>query len=79
MHRTTVMLPDDLKNHAARRARELGVSLGELIRLSLGDLLSRDREAAEEDPLYADDAIFEGGAPTDLAGAHDHYLYGEGE
>ena len=35
MKRTTVMLPEDLKLKAEKRAEKMGISLGELIRLSL--------------------------------------------
>ncbi|MEW6489876.1 MAG: CopG family transcriptional regulator [Thermodesulfobacteriota bacterium] len=76
MHRTTIMLPDDLRNRAVRRAEDMGVSLGELVRVSLDALLSRP-ERAQGDPLYADDTVYRGEAPADLSAAHDLHLYGE--
>lgn len=76
MHRTTIMLPDDLRNRALRRAEELGVSLGELVRESLDSLLNRSRRPAADDPLFADNAVFRGESPDDLSENHDHHLYG---
>jgi hypothetical protein len=78
MKRTTVMLPADLRRRAFVRARERGVSLGELIRESLGASLPRTGPARAEDPLFAEAAVFEGEAPRDLSAAHDEHLYGKG-
>ncbi len=78
MHRTTVMLPDDLKVDATRHAREMGISLGELIRESLVNWLNRSDRPKVEDPLLADDAVFTDPVPHDLAAEHDRYLYGDG-
>ncbi len=78
MHRTTIMLPPDLKARALRRARELGISLGQLIRDSLtASLKQPDKKRAARDPLFADDAVHEDPGPCDLAEDHDAYLYGE--
>jgi hypothetical protein len=77
MQRTTIMLPPGLKNRAARRAHELGISLGELIRQSLDAQLNRRPEPLHEDPMFADDEVFQGEAPDDSSKNHDRYLYGE--
>jgi len=77
MTRTTIMLPTELKTRAARRAKEMGVSLGELIRESLEVSLSNSRSHGAQDPLLGDTAVFEGRVPSDLAANHDDYLYGE--
>ena len=78
MKRTTVMLPDDLKTRAHQRAREMGTSLGELIRESLESMLRfSDEENISEDSLFADDAVYEGQLPEDISQSHDRYLYGE--
>jgi len=77
MHRTTVMLPAGLKAKATRYAQEKGLSLGELIRQSLTNWLNRSDEQEPSDPLLADEAIYHGPAPSDLAAAHDRYLYGD--
>jgi predicted DNA-binding protein len=76
MKRTTVMIPEDLKTRAERRARRTGSSLGALVRESLEAAL-REPVAAAEDPLFADRAVFRGSLPKDLAAEHDTYLYGD--
>lgn len=77
MHRTTVMLPEDLKTRASELASRQGVSLGELIRRSLEAAVEAPQESRAADPLLADDATFQGETPRDLARHHDHYLYDE--
>jgi len=78
MQRTTVMLPQDLKLQAERHAREMGISLGELIRESLEAMLSgSDEHRPMVDHLFSDDAVYVGKAPRDLSVNHDGYLYGE--
>lgn len=78
MHRTTLMLPVELKIRAQRQAREEGVSLGEFIRQAIESRLDASvaaRRAA--DPLFADAAVYSGDAPSDSAAEHDRYLYGD--
>ena len=57
--------------------RGLRVSLGQLIRTSLEAGLREPTPVRDEDPLFADDAVFEGRAPRDLARNHDRHLYGD--
>ncbi len=76
MQRTTIMLPRDLKQRAAREARARGVSLGELIREALQSLLRRGDRDAAEDPLMADRAVYDGPLPADTSERHDDLLYG---
>ncbi len=76
MQRTTIMLPRDLKQRAAREARIRGVSLGELIREAIARLLRAEPDAAGQDPLIADTAVYEGPGPDDSAARHDDLLYG---
>jgi hypothetical protein len=79
MHRTTVMLPSELKNSAQHRAEEMGISLGELIRKLLeNELRGTTQERRAADPLFTA-GIFTGPAPTDLAENHDDYLYGDAD
>jgi hypothetical protein len=68
------MLPRDLKVQAERRAKELGISLGELIREALETALASNHQA--EDSLFADSAVYDGPAPKDGARNHDRYIYG---
>lgn len=74
MKRTTVMLPEDLRRRARSRARQRGVSLGELIRDSLDASLPHASYDSERDPLF-EDVVFDGPAPRDLSRRHDKYLY----
>ena len=77
MKRTTVMLPQDLKMRALKRANMMGVSLGQFVRQSLERALNDRDDIPSEDPLFADDAVFRGDSPADLAKNHDSYLYGD--
>lgn len=74
MLRTTVMLPDDLKASAERRARQRGISFGELLRESLAAMLTP--LPASKDALLLDDAVYKGKTPKDFSAEHDRYLYG---
>ena len=78
MKRTTIMLPEDLKMRALKRADIMGLSLGGLIRESLEkNLHTPDVDQADDDPFFADSVVFKGKAPKDLALKHDDYLYGD--
>ncbi len=77
MKRTTVMIPEDLKIRAAKRANSVGVSLGGFIRESLEKALKSEVAGTLDDPFLSDNAIFEGDTPLDLAQNHDKYLYGD--
>jgi len=76
MHRTTIMLPENLRRRALSRARQKGVSLGELIRDSLDAALPAVTYDGESDPLF-EDVIYDGPAPADASSHHDKYLYDE--
>ena len=76
MHRTTIMLPRELKERAVREAQARGVSLGELIREALTALMRGDREISAADPLIADSAVYDGPIPANSAERHDDLLYG---
>lgn len=76
MHRTTIMLPEELRFRAHRRAREEGISMGELVRRALEETLSVAPPTGEgRDPLLDDTEVFQGETPEDLAKNHDAYLY----
>jgi len=76
MQRTTIMLPRDLKQRAARAASSRGVSMGELIREALARLLRADQDPARQDPLIDDTAVYDGPGPVDTVDRHDEFLYG---
>ena len=73
MHRTTILLPDDLHRAAEREAREMGLSLGELIRRRLAPSLQKPQPAP---PAFFTRKPWSGGGPADLAVRHDDHLYG---
>jgi hypothetical protein len=77
MKRTTIMIPEDLKIRAARRANAVGISLGGFIRESLERALNSDGKVALDDPYLSDNSVYEDDIPTDLAQNHDNYLYGD--
>ncbi|MCK4604954.1 MAG: hypothetical protein KAU41_09750 [Deltaproteobacteria bacterium] len=78
MQRTTVMLPHELKIKALNRANIQGISLGQFIRNSLLiSLENLQKNDSVDDPLFADDAVYHGKTPADLAKNHDNYIYGE--
>ncbi|MBF0104723.1 MAG: hypothetical protein HQM16_05290 [Deltaproteobacteria bacterium] len=77
MNRTTIMLPGPLRTKADKTARQMDVSLGELIRLALIRIIDATPKNLRTDPLFADNAVFKGCSPSDSASNHDYYLYGE--
>ncbi len=77
MNRTTLMLPTDLKARSERRARDLGISFGELVRRSLVRWLDETASPAAQDALYADAVVSAADTPSDLSAHPDDYLYGD--
>ena len=71
---TQISLPADLTAKATREAVERGMSLPDFVRVTLERIVSCRPDA---DSLFADTAVFTGDAPSDLAGEHDKYLYGD--
>lgn len=78
MDRTTIMLPPDLKIMASNQAKKERISLGQFIREALKKSLdSENRKSTDDDPLFLDNAVFDGTTPEDLASNHNGYLYGD--
>lgn len=78
MNRTTIMLPENLKQQAGFAARKLGMSLGGFIRRSLERSLQRaEREPMTTDPLLDDTRVFTGAGDRDASTHHDQHLYGD--
>lgn len=75
MHRTTIMLPDDLKAKAEAVSRKKGLSLSQFVREAMKDLLKK-YEGGEKDSFFTDQAVFTGSAPKDISEKPDDYLYG---
>jgi hypothetical protein len=78
MTRTTIMLPETLKQQALLQAQARGISFGELIRQALTAALEKSEPRHVDDPLFTDSAVYHGEAPSDLAADHDRHLYEEG-
>lgn len=75
MHRTTILLPDDLRRRATKLARREGVSLAALIRSALEERIAARTDWAN-DPLWkALEPIDFPDSPGDLAARVDDYLY----
>lgn len=73
MHRTTILLPNELRQRADREAKTLGISLSELIRRRL----AADGVPEEKDrPRFFARQPWAGPGPADTAANHDAYLYG---
>ncbi len=73
MHRTTILLPNELRRSADREAKALGISLSELIRRRLaGDAETKKTER----PRLFSRQPWAGHGPSDTASNHDAYLYG---
>jgi hypothetical protein len=73
MHRTTILLPADLHRAAEREARELGLSLGELIRRRLAPSMRKGKNTT---PAFFAREPWTDSGPSDLSVHHDQYLYG---
>lgn len=82
MNRTTIVLPDDVKAEALKRARAKGVSFGALMREALDRLLKEPAEdAAQQSRRKAVEAMLRFGedapaGPPQLSDRLDDYLYG---
>jgi hypothetical protein len=72
MHRTTILLPDELYKSAGNEAKALGVSLGELIRRRLSKAGPNDQTR----PAFFSRRAWRGEASEDLSANHDQHLYG---
>ncbi len=80
MKRTTIMLPEEMKSRAMKRANIMGVSLGCFIREALERSLQNSNiqsSVYEHDPFFSDDSVFKGKTPGNLSIDHDDYLYGD--
>lgn len=78
MHRTTILLPENLQREAEIFAQSRGVSLSELIRQQLQAVIKKKtRKKRSDDPFFKRFKPWEGLGPIDMAMNHDDYLYGE--
>lgn len=77
MKRTTIMLPEEIKKRAEQISREQGVSLAELIRLSLLMYMKPKTSKNLKDSLLSDSEVYTKPVPEDISENHDKYLYGD--
>ena len=80
MNKTTILLPDDLRNRARTLAKKRGTTLSGLIRKQLEQAVNEDESAIQnrtEDPLFSSWKPSAANTPVDLSVNHDQYLYGE--
>ena len=78
MIRTTLLLPEDLRQRAFEEARRLGVSFGEFVREAmLAALAGSSRKGGGRDSLLSDRATYKGPVPRDSSTRLDDYLYGD--
>ena len=75
MRRTSILLPQSLRNRADRHARRLGISFGELVRRALATVLSDSEGPAGRDSFFADGALHSGKVPSGASIHHDDHLY----
>jgi hypothetical protein len=78
MHRTTILLSEDLRHEAENAARRRGMTLSEMIRRLLRTAVRGNKSAnRERDPLFQPRRLMRHANPADIAANHDEYLYGE--
>ncbi len=76
MHRTTILLPLDLRRKLEARARHDGTTFSQLVREVLAAFLGRGEDAWERDTFFSSKRIYRGRVPRDLSHSHDDHLYG---
>lgn len=74
MRRTSILLPEALRNRADGHARRLGISFGELVRRALVAVLDETDGPGARDPLFADGAVHSGAVPGGASVHHDEHL-----
>jgi len=77
MKKTTILLPEDLRNRASRRAYSRGISFGQLAREAIEKYLTEEnRKRDDTDPFFDDCEVFEASAPEDGSTDFEDSLYG---
>ena len=76
MHKTTIMLPIELKHLAEQEAHRRGISLGEVIRIALKELTRSTKKKKKRDSLFDMNLVYHGSCKNDLSISHDEHLYG---
>lgn len=79
MLRTTVLLPNALRAKVDQYAKQHQMTLGEVMRHALENLLASKNKPATQDNAFFADQHFLMAKSTHLALHHDDHLYGESE
>lgn len=74
MRKTSILLPQALRDRAHRHARSLGISFEELIRRALTAMLRDVDEASGQDSFFADKFTHGGVIPRRASTSHDEHL-----
>ena len=74
--RTTIVLPSTLKTRAMARAKDQGISFGELVRRAVEKHVQEKAGPKTGDPFWDNLTSYDVQSPADLAARHDDYLYG---
>ena len=84
--RTTIVMPEPLKQRAIIRARERGISFGEFVRRAVEKDLAPAPQKKKPlnlkgkktgDPFWDNLVVYTDNGPTDVSVRHDDYLYGD--
>ncbi len=76
MHRTTLLLPDGLRERINRKANELGIAMAGLVRQAMEEYLDRLDRPCASDPLANSSFVVREPGPADVSANVDRYLYG---
>ena len=70
-----ITISQELRQKIEQLAAARGVAFDDFVRQTLENCVSSS--GRKSDPLFGDNAVFRGDAPTDGAANHDDYLYGD--
>lgn len=76
MHRTTILLPLELRRKLESRAQRSGKTFSQLVREALAQFLEGGGDAWESDPFFSSQRVYRRKVPTDLSRNADDHLYG---
>ena len=77
MHRTTLLLSEELRREAQNLARRQGITLSELIRRKLAtSVATKSKNALAGDPLFRPARLMISHEESDVSARHDDYIYG---
>lgn len=68
------MLPESLKLHLEKEARQKRLSFGELVRRALQKYLLGQQNLGNTDPFLSSQTLFLDDGPPDVSASHDDYL-----